>query len=597
MGRGKIRICLCFLCFLVCASVLTRALPKAIQTRKDAKLEATSVSEGVPASVALATTALGGFRGILVDLLWLRCQSMKQEGKFYEMAQLYDWITSLQPHYKHVWAFAGWDMSYNVSVEVDPQDRWFWVRRGLFLIQNKGMRFNTYDPDIPLELSWIYFHKIGKDLDYGHVYYRTMLAQEMQMLFGGSCPREQLEVLVAMPVSEAEFRALPDIQALDVALGKAMNPQMTDPPVFDSVTEYHKLISIAQNGDQKVLAVLEVQEHAEALGKVFHFLLARTLRDEYNVDPARMLAMNKEFGPIDWRTCDAWGLYWALISQENAHTLYGEDTLVMKYERMVYFALDSMVKRGGIRFSSDGMIYEVPDYQFLPKWITYLARIIDDANWKKTEKDMPPNVIGPRSALQYALRDAVIKFYFNGEPEAAREYLALLQKRYVDPKYKAKTIEGFVESQMKDYVDGISKTELLAMIEGYLRQSYINLAVGDLEKHQAAQSEAKMMHDYGKKRFPATEDDPNETGNVGYIPPLYDMSADVLVRLLDGSDPTLTEQARKRLGAMVPPDLLERAHAIYQQKRKMFEEMKNKNQVDLDSKKENEARQTAPVTP
>jgi hypothetical protein len=35
--------------------------------------------------------ALGGFRGLIVNALWIRASEMQDEDKFFEMAQLADW--------------------------------------------------------------------------------------------------------------------------------------------------------------------------------------------------------------------------------------------------------------------------------------------------------------------------------------------------------------------------------------------------------------------------------------------------------------------------------------------------------------------------
>ena len=563
-----------FIMCLLCAGFLALTAvtqPRAIRARADAGLEMNTITEGVPASIAIATTALGGFRGLLVDLLWMRCQSMKQDGKFYEMAQLYDWITNLEPHYPHVWAFAGWDMAYNVSVDVEPQERWFWVRRGIHLIQDKGMRLNRNDPDIPFELAWIYFHKIGNMLDYGHVYYRTALAFEMEQLFGGPCDRRQLEILAAMPEREEDMCRDEGVLRLQDAIGESG---------LDPVKDYNALRHAPELKNKPWQAAFNAPEHAPTLERIFNFHVARRLRDEYNMDPARMLALNTAYGPIDWRSCDAWSLYWAVVARDNALRRWGENKLIMKYERLVYFSLGNMVERGAIRFSSDGFVYEVPDYHFLPGWIDYMTAVIDGAKVKKTEKGETPNVIGIESALQYGLRDAIVNYYFNGLLDQANTYMKILTTRYPDPKNQIPTVEGFVMREMQDFIDSVSKERLLGVIEGLLRNSYIRLALGDVDQHKAMQVNAETMHKYGKKRYPVEVADPNETANMGYIPPLRDMSADVLMRLVDGDDPSLTPAARERLKAAVPESVMREAEVIYKNKKRIADSLRKETRPD-----------------
>ena len=73
------------------------------------------MGRSAPPGVVLAN-ALGAFRGLAVDILWYRVNQMKEDGKLYEVNQLSEWITSMQPQFPQVWAFHAWNMAYNVSV-------------------------------------------------------------------------------------------------------------------------------------------------------------------------------------------------------------------------------------------------------------------------------------------------------------------------------------------------------------------------------------------------------------------------------------------------------------------------------------------------
>ena len=50
--------------------------------------------ENAPPLLAFTTVALGGFRGLIANALWIRATEMQEEDKFFEMAQLADWITA-----------------------------------------------------------------------------------------------------------------------------------------------------------------------------------------------------------------------------------------------------------------------------------------------------------------------------------------------------------------------------------------------------------------------------------------------------------------------------------------------------------------------
>src|SRR5690348_8955185 len=50
-----------------------------------------------PPVLAFTTVALGGFRGLIANALWIRANELQQDGKFFEMVQLADWITKMEP--------------------------------------------------------------------------------------------------------------------------------------------------------------------------------------------------------------------------------------------------------------------------------------------------------------------------------------------------------------------------------------------------------------------------------------------------------------------------------------------------------------------
>src|SRR5271157_4633319 len=104
--------------------------------------------ENAPPVLAFTTVALGGFRGLISNALWMRATDLQDEDKFFEMAQLADWITKLEPNFVQVWLVQAWNMAYNISVkfkETAPgefPDRWRWVKRGIELLRDDGLRFN-----------------------------------------------------------------------------------------------------------------------------------------------------------------------------------------------------------------------------------------------------------------------------------------------------------------------------------------------------------------------------------------------------------------------------------------------------------------------
>jgi hypothetical protein len=145
----------------------------------------TDVLENAPPMLAFTTVALGGFRGLISNFLWIRSNDLQQDDKFFEAAQLANWITDLEPHFTQVWLFQAWNMAYNISVKFkDFPDRWHWVENGIELLRDQGLRYNPDEPLIYRELAWFFQHKMGQNLDDANIYYKTEWAKEMTPLFG-----------------------------------------------------------------------------------------------------------------------------------------------------------------------------------------------------------------------------------------------------------------------------------------------------------------------------------------------------------------------------------------------------------------------------
>lgn len=155
--------------------------------RQRAELGLTRVAplENAPPVLAFTTVALGGFRGLIANALWIRASDLQMEGKFFEQVQLADWITKLEPTFAQVWVVQAWNMAYNISVKFrDPYDRWRWLQRGIELLRDEGLRYNPGETLIYRELGWFFQHKMGQNMDDAHLVYKFEWAKEMTRVLG-----------------------------------------------------------------------------------------------------------------------------------------------------------------------------------------------------------------------------------------------------------------------------------------------------------------------------------------------------------------------------------------------------------------------------
>lgn len=141
--------------------------------------------EDAPPILALTTQALGGFRGLISNFLWIRANDLQINDQYFEAAQLANWITDLEPHFSQVWIYQGWNEAYNISVKFkDFPDRWRWVENGTELLRDRGLHYNPDAILIYRELAWFYQHKMGQNIDDANNYYKVQWAREMTPFFG-----------------------------------------------------------------------------------------------------------------------------------------------------------------------------------------------------------------------------------------------------------------------------------------------------------------------------------------------------------------------------------------------------------------------------
>ncbi|MGC8743200.1 MAG: hypothetical protein ACP5T0_04905 [Verrucomicrobiia bacterium] len=184
MNRWKNIVLVCGI--LLCLIGVWQSQKFIDEERKKIELPNAADLQNAPPMLRFTTIALGGFRGIIANILWIRASDLQDQDKYFEMVQLADWITKLQPRLKQVWLMQAWNMTYNISIKfTDPEDRWRWVMRGVELLRDDALRYCPDEPLIYRELAWFYQHKIGQSLDDAHQFYKKFWFQEMNRLLDG----------------------------------------------------------------------------------------------------------------------------------------------------------------------------------------------------------------------------------------------------------------------------------------------------------------------------------------------------------------------------------------------------------------------------
>jgi hypothetical protein len=107
----------------------------------------------------VASLFFGAFRAVAVDILWIQLRKVKEEKRWYEMREITQFISYVQPRNPEVWCHLGWDSAYNVANGfTDPEESWKWVKFGLLWLR-KGIRMLPNEPYIKDQLAYTLWHK------------------------------------------------------------------------------------------------------------------------------------------------------------------------------------------------------------------------------------------------------------------------------------------------------------------------------------------------------------------------------------------------------------------------------------------------------
>jgi len=490
--------------------------------------------EGDPPQVAVGI-AMGAFRGLFVNMLWIRANELKEEGKYYEAVDLARAITRLQPRFPRVWAFHAWNMAYNISVTTNtPEERWDWVSQGIDLLREEGVVHNPNDMLIHKELAWIFLHKIQAFADDAHWHYKLQLAAEWHELLGpppmpepGNNTRQRrieqfeqwLRPIVDAPESLSEVvereprvqRILDRLAQLDVdPTGQRLLKNVTRTRIAMRSATWE---SLREQADDTFLAVADLVADPElesAWEAYLAHLRRRVLVDEFNMEPSRMLRYTSRYGPLDWRHPASHALYWARKGVDAALTRVEDrnrgDFDFVNTDRLVVHAVQELWRTGQLWFDYNGMLLNphrgqpfylgIPNTAYIPVYQQILEEVVARSKFDGLDRAYSSYFAGYENFMQ----DAIRYLYRRGQRElAAQMKRDLAEFPYAntnDPRraqFLAQDIDRFVQTELMDRVG--SPSVAIQEVVGALQDAYLSgLVGGDDEVFDAQMQYARRFH-------------------------------------------------------------------------------------------------------
>jgi hypothetical protein len=481
------------------------------RTREEMGLVSTkSALENAPPSLAFATVAMGAFRGLVVDILWMRADKLKDEGHFFDAKQLAEWITVLQPRFAAVWDFHGWNMAYNISVAIPNtqwEERWRWVRNGYELIRDKGLGMNPQAIILYRSLAWIFQHKIGGVTDDCHMDYKRELALSMRPLLGPATKGE-FELLNKAPDGLSQLTTDPDVAGLVDALVKA-DATFADREKF--AKNYISLRQVPERFAGGAHEVINQYRETPAMEKVDRFARAYQLRNEWKLDIDLMIRLNDKYGPanledpnerapLNWEHPDVHAMYWAqkgldVAGKPGTYSIDEKNT-----DRIIFHSLQSLFRTGKIIIypTSDGGVpatFLRPDLEMFDScneaWIDRIEK------YEAMEKGNPKAVRGGHKNF---LINAVALFYQAGHRAKAAVVFSELKRRYHQEDFNV-PLFTFVRNRVMEELESVGGTDATEIIEMSLREAYFRYAVRDDNEATGLEKWSREIYDVYQREY------------------------------------------------------------------------------------------------
>ena len=488
--------------------------------------------ENIPPSLAFATIATGAFRGLVVDVLWMRADKLKDEGQFFDARQLAEWITILQPRFASVWEFQAWNMAYNISVAIpatQPDQRWRWVRNGYELLRDEAIdKYKLKNITLYREMARIFQHKISGVSDDAHKFYKLQLAMSMEPLLHsednqlGPQDNRYFDALAEAPVSWSEINSDPNVASLVKTLKSADNTFADDD---EFVGNYLSLRQDSRRFDAKAGETIDDFRGSDALKKFDLFAKAWQLRKIWKLDPVLMRDINKTYGPIDftdpnthlpldWRHPDSHAIYWGvkglqIAAREQSREI---DMTETNTDRIVGHSLQNLFRNGklfirdmqlqvpveGSQESQTQIFKEIfmrPDLRMFDSYNNSFLAVLD-----KYKDDKEGTLVSLQNGHRNMLKNAVLSFYQSGHKLKAQKIYDELRKLYDFPEFKVPMVE-FARKRFVEELESIGLNDATEQVVLLLRESYFLYAIRDDETATGRENLAKEIHDYYQKKY------------------------------------------------------------------------------------------------
>ncbi len=487
-------------------------------------LRFTGEIKNAPAWVTFTTVALGSFRGILADILWLRQMDLKMQGSYFEMVQLSSWITKLQPQFAGSAVYLGWEMAYNLSVTCSNfEDRWRWIQEGTKLLRDEAMLYNPEDVTIYYDLARIYFQKYGNTHDDAHLFYKNKFFIETSRIIGKD------------PDWAGMVKVVPNFRIVEWNQQRGFFEHFpVDGGVWKTIQAagfetYESLLQAYEKADG-------VPESLDALPEADYqwldlYLRAAWIWDAFRLNPHRVAAMNKEYGNLDWRTPESQAIYWSLLGLE----FRPPNQTRRQLDNIIALSLQASFRSGRpLVTDPDNMTYfiAVPNFEVLDRTL----KASEEAYKNNADDD---SFLKSRN---YFLRDALVLLYNYGQTKRAQEMYDLLKENDPGMADSKLSLKQLYDGLLAEKVEYGTVKDMGDLLVGTIYCALHYWVLGDQKRASELENAANYMY----AKF---EEDNQRRLRGAELPPMEVIRDTVIDSFLKNAPPQLAERLRKLMAA------------------------------------------------
>ena len=417
----------------------------------------------MPVSLSITTFALGPLRALIVDSLWWRAIRQQDRGEYFDALQLADWITKMQPTYASVWAFHGWNMSYNIAHDfADKEDRWQWILRAIHLLRDEGLKYNPDNIIIRHELARIFYDRIGNKIDPAAEYFKNQWAfKMMEYLDNGT--RGELERLNEAASTLQELKERPFVnEYIQATLKQGID-----------ILDLNK--NIPMPAGVKVNIAERVQK--EASKEVYNYYKRYRIEHELKLKIPRVLQIDRDYGPLDWRLHQAHTIYWAAEDRFEAFMKSG-----VNYAKIIRQSMIESFYEGRLFHDpAKNVITRTNNLHIIGTIHDYVEYLLENQFSRRVDK-----------IHRDFLVSAVAILYTFNQHKLSRELFEHYKEDYLQGRNVS--YETFIMRSLKKVLSWArSSGERGALVEAAIYKSFEWLDLGEYDRANGYQNLAKLV--------------------------------------------------------------------------------------------------------